>query len=195
MMKQKCPRFLVLSWSINFIFIFFSVDIVIFSSLSFVFISFRCLFNIAIARNEIVKFVKIHSHTNLKLTNSNLHHSPKQHDEHLLNSHSSKKKKKLSSGTGSALSNTGGQEKVTGTMFSGRSGPQVWIEKNFLRIEWLRHSFRDLHRWISVSMNTAIELRKNSVFCNNSVKGKERNDEIPVGEILVLLVWNLIVKN
>jgi hypothetical protein len=43
-----------------------------------------------------------------------------------LNSHSSKKKKKLSgSGTGSALSNTGGQEKLTGNMFSGRSGPQV----------------------------------------------------------------------
>jgi len=42
-----------------------------------------------------------------------------------LNSHSSKKKKKLSSGTGSALPNTGGQEKLTGNMFSGRSGPQV----------------------------------------------------------------------
>lgn len=112
----------------------------------FRFISFRCLFNIAIVRNEIVKFVKIHSHTNLKLTSSNLHHSPKQHDEHLFNSHSSKKKKKLSSGTGSALSNTGGQEKIAGSMFSGRSGPQVIIETNISRMGWLKHAFRDLHR-------------------------------------------------
>jgi hypothetical protein len=47
-----------------------------------------------------------------------------------LNLNSSKKKKKLSSGTGSALSNTGGQEKITGNMFSGRTGQQV-REENF----------------------------------------------------------------
>jgi hypothetical protein len=113
----------------------------------FFFISFGCLFNIAIVRNWIVKFVKIHSHTNLKLTNSNLHHSPKQHDDHLLNSHSSKKKKKLSSGTGSALSNTGGHDKITGNMYPGRSGPQVCWKDLFPWIWLLIHCSRALPRW------------------------------------------------
>lgn len=121
-------------------------------------------------RNWIVKIVKIHSHTNLKLTSSNLHHSPKQHDEHLFNSHSSKKKKKLSSGTGSALSNTGGQDKLPGTMYSGRSGPQVRSETLCFNEDiWSRV----LHRWIIVLLNIAIELKKNLVYYNNNAKGKE----------------------
>ncbi|CAM4746089.1 unnamed protein product [Rotaria magnacalcarata] len=48
----------------------------------------------------------------------------------------SKKKKKLNSGTGSAISNTGGQEKLTGTMYSGRSGPQGSSQVDFSIMEY-----------------------------------------------------------
>jgi len=109
---------------------FFSFMLTLYYSFFFLFF-FWCLFNIAIVHKWIVKFIKIHSHTNLKLTSSNLHHSPKQHDDHLLNSHSSKKKKKHSSGTGSALLNTAGQDKPSANMFPGRSGPQVKISNEF----------------------------------------------------------------
>ncbi|CAF4972637.1 unnamed protein product, partial [Rotaria socialis] len=67
---------------------------------------------------------------------NNIHQSSKQHDDYLLNPNSSKKKKKLNSGTGSAISNTGGQEKLTGTMYSGRSGPQGSSQVDFSIMEY-----------------------------------------------------------
>ena len=116
--RTKCVYFL----SFSFPFLEF-VDIVI---CRFLFPLYRCLFNIAIVHHCIVKSSKIHSNTNLKLAYNNLHHSPKQQlDDHLFNSNSSKKKKKFISGSGSALPNTGEQEKLSANMFSGRSGPQV----------------------------------------------------------------------
>ena len=94
-------------------------------------------FHIAIVRIGLVKAVKIHSHTNLKLGSSSLQQSAnnltKLHDDNLSNFNSSKKKKKSSSGgTGSGSLNAGGalnlgQEKTTSSnnMYPGRGVPQV----------------------------------------------------------------------
>jgi hypothetical protein len=94
-------------------------------------------------RIGLVKAVKIHSHTNLKLGSSSLQQSAnnlaKLHDDNLSNFNSSKKKKKSSSGgTGSGSLNAGGalnlgQEKTTSSsssnnnnnMYPGRGVPQV----------------------------------------------------------------------
>jgi hypothetical protein len=96
-------------------------------------------------RIEVVKAVKIHSHTNLKLGSSSLqqssNHSSKLHDDNLSNFNSSKKKKKSSSGTGSGSNNAGhlnsiGQDKTTANMFPGRSGPQGSSQVDFSIIEY-----------------------------------------------------------
>lgn len=99
-------------------------------------------FHIAIVRIGLVKAVKIHSHTNLKLGSSSLQQSAnnlaKLHDDNLSNFNSSKKKKKSSSGgTGSGSLNAGGalnlgQEKTTSSsnnMYPGRGVPQVGDER------------------------------------------------------------------
>lgn len=164
----------------------------------FLFVVFWCLFNIAIVRNWIVKILKIHSHTNLNIASNHIHQSSKQNDDYLLNSDSIKKKKHFHSGTGSALLNTGGQDKLTGAMFSGRTGPQVLNKWIFAEQFCLLQLFRDLHRLILVLLNIAIELKKNLAYYNNSVKGKFKQIcfyYYSLIDIFFLLVWNLIVKN
>ena len=140
-------------------------------SVFFDFIS--CWFNIAIVRIGSVQIVKIHSHSNLKFATSTLHSSPKQNDEHLLhlNNSSSKKKKSTSGNPGSASTHTGGQEKSSANMFSGRAGPQV--RRILASRQTGMRVFRDLLRWILVLSNIAIESRKSLVSYNNSAKGRE----------------------
>lgn len=135
-----------------------------------------CWFNIAIVRIGSVQIVKIHSHSNLKFATSTLHSSPKQHDEHLLhlNNSSSKKKKSTSGNPGSASTHTGGQEKSSANMFSGRAGPQV--RRILVRKQTNMRVFRDLRRWILVLSNIAIESRKSLVSSNNSAKGREATE-------------------